>query len=277
MTRHLSLGWAVWAVGPVLAFAPGGRAADWPATVTAGSRGHEVALVQSVLNEAAETSLTVDGIYGPQTSAAVKSFQAANGLAADGTIGPGTWAKLFAGTARYVIEFARGAPPADDLATTEDDSLYECEVRTVRVDARGVRVVATHRGSVMPADMTVKGRVKNGWYPLHLGLHKRQGLTPTAADLKVKTNGTLRPCLVVNEDRAVPVESDNPAKTTSVTIHVHNGYNTGRYSEGCQTLRPSDWGPFIEHFLGEYTRLADWHTPGTYRGRPVGVLVISGP
>lgn len=124
------------AVGVFIVFALDTRAADWPATVKAGDNGYEVALVQSVLNEAGGASLAVDGDFGPRTAAAVESFQAAHGLAADGTVGPDTWTKLFADTTRYVIEFARGASPADDPATTEDDSLHECEVRTVRVDAR---------------------------------------------------------------------------------------------------------------------------------------------
>jgi N-acetylmuramoyl-L-alanine amidase len=32
--------------------------------------------------------VAVDGIFGPQTEAAVKSFQQSNGLAADGIVGP---------------------------------------------------------------------------------------------------------------------------------------------------------------------------------------------
>jgi peptidoglycan hydrolase-like protein with peptidoglycan-binding domain len=38
--------------------------------------------------------VAVDGIFGPQTEAAVKSFQQSNGLAADGIVGPLTWPKL---------------------------------------------------------------------------------------------------------------------------------------------------------------------------------------
>jgi N-acetylmuramoyl-L-alanine amidase len=35
-----------------------------------------------------------DGIYGPQTEAAIKKFQQQNGLVADGIVGPNTWQKL---------------------------------------------------------------------------------------------------------------------------------------------------------------------------------------
>lgn len=36
----------------------------------------------------------LDGVYGRQTEAAVRSFQAANGLLVDGIIGPSTWSRL---------------------------------------------------------------------------------------------------------------------------------------------------------------------------------------
>ncbi len=36
----------------------------------------------------------IDGIYGPQTEAAVKKFQSSHGLTADGIVGPMTWEKL---------------------------------------------------------------------------------------------------------------------------------------------------------------------------------------
>ncbi|MBD2451752.1 N-acetylmuramoyl-L-alanine amidase [Nostoc sp. FACHB-152] len=35
-----------------------------------------------------------DGVYGPQTEAAMKKFQQQNGLTADGIVGPNTWLKL---------------------------------------------------------------------------------------------------------------------------------------------------------------------------------------
>jgi putative chitinase len=54
-----------------------------------GSEGEDVKKLQ--------TKLGVDpiGKFGPKTDAAVRAWQAANGLTADGIVGDGTWAKMF--------------------------------------------------------------------------------------------------------------------------------------------------------------------------------------
>lgn len=57
-------------------------------TLKKGSKGEEVKTLQSKLN------LIADGIFGPITEEAVKAFQKANGLTADGIVGLNTWAKL---------------------------------------------------------------------------------------------------------------------------------------------------------------------------------------
>jgi putative chitinase len=55
-----------------------------------GSTGDDVVKLQQKLG--------VDpiGKFGPKTEAAVKAWQSTNGLTADGIVGPGTWAKMFA-------------------------------------------------------------------------------------------------------------------------------------------------------------------------------------
>jgi peptidoglycan hydrolase-like protein with peptidoglycan-binding domain len=56
--------------------------------LTYGSRGSAVTVVQHLLG------VTADGIYGPVTTAAVRRFQAANGIPTTGNVGPLTWAAL---------------------------------------------------------------------------------------------------------------------------------------------------------------------------------------
>lgn len=69
------------------------------ASITLGlnSTGDEVKRLQESLN-AAGYNLTVDGVFGEQTQAAVKKYQAANGLTESGTVDQSMWAKLNGGS-----------------------------------------------------------------------------------------------------------------------------------------------------------------------------------
>ena len=57
-----------------------------------GSKGDDVKKLQTKLG------LVSDGHYGVLTATSVKKWQAANGLTADGMVGPGTWNKMFGTT-----------------------------------------------------------------------------------------------------------------------------------------------------------------------------------
>lgn len=73
-----------------------------------GSQGEDVKKLQ--------IKLGVDpiGNFGPKTEAAVKAWQSANGLTADGIVGDGTWSKLFAeGTVSAPTVITEPAPVAN--------------------------------------------------------------------------------------------------------------------------------------------------------------------
>ena len=69
-------------------------AAGTQPTVYRGSRGDAVRKLQELLNKKGFDCGAVDGIFGSKTYAAVVAFQKANGLGADGIVGPLTWGKL---------------------------------------------------------------------------------------------------------------------------------------------------------------------------------------
>jgi len=63
---------------------------DYPGSpVGLGSKGASAMLVQSIIGAKA------DGDFGPKSVAALKAWQTANGLTADGSVGPVTWKKMF--------------------------------------------------------------------------------------------------------------------------------------------------------------------------------------
>jgi len=98
--KRLSLGaLAALTVGPTATLAEGGSAVaatgSEPATTTehtislsTESQGRQVEMLQQALGVA------VDGIYGPETEEAVRSFQSERGLTVDGIVGPATIAAL---------------------------------------------------------------------------------------------------------------------------------------------------------------------------------------
>jgi hypothetical protein len=63
-------------------------------TLSPGATGSEVKTLQQALKSLGYDPGTPDGNYGPSTESAVSKFQAANGLATDGVVGPATLAKL---------------------------------------------------------------------------------------------------------------------------------------------------------------------------------------
>jgi peptidoglycan hydrolase-like protein with peptidoglycan-binding domain len=63
-------------------------------TIEPGATGESVRRVQRALRRTPDLGLKVDGIFGPKTEAAVKSFQRGKGLTVDGIVGPRTWAAL---------------------------------------------------------------------------------------------------------------------------------------------------------------------------------------
>ena len=105
--KRLSLGaLAAFSVGPTAGLLEGGASAaraaapEPPATteehaitLTEGSQGRQVELLQRALG-----NVKVDGIYGPETEAAVRSFQSSAGLAVDGVAGPATTSALRMGS-----------------------------------------------------------------------------------------------------------------------------------------------------------------------------------
>ena len=82
---------------PVEALKPSGGAVeagpmvfDYPGIpVGLGSKGAPAMLVQSIIGAKA------DGDFGPKSVASLKAWQTANGLTADGSVGPVTWKKMF--------------------------------------------------------------------------------------------------------------------------------------------------------------------------------------
>ena len=120
-------------------------------TLRMGSRGSAVIDLQTRLASAGFSPGPVDGIFGPRTDGAVRSFQRARGLRIDGIVGPFTWGELL-GTTTPQPAPGTGSPqpgpgsgsipaawsngPVNPPAwrpSTQDHSSIQCSVKSVPV------------------------------------------------------------------------------------------------------------------------------------------------
>src|SRR4029077_4352252 len=69
-----------------------GTLSPWP-VVQNGNQGHPIRTLQFLLR-AHGHNLTVDGMFGPATEAALKAFQSNKGMTADGITSAQTWSRL---------------------------------------------------------------------------------------------------------------------------------------------------------------------------------------
>ena len=135
-------------------------------------------------------------------------------------------------------------------------------------------LAGTFTGSIYPNDMTVKGHLVDGAYPLHLGFHKGGGKARQGASKLVVAYTGIRPALLVNARRGVKVKSDDPKKTESHGVNVHNGQRSGRSSDGCPNIPRDEWDRFIRLFLDAFPDIKDWHALYSNTGKKIGELVV---
>ena len=95
-----------------------------------GTRGGDVYLLQRRLSEWGYYDGRISGIFGNETAAAVRQFQARNGLRVDGVVGPETWEAI-----GYTVRRAAPAAPATTAVSRHDN--LNLLARVVNAEARG--------------------------------------------------------------------------------------------------------------------------------------------
>src|SRR5207248_8920819 len=95
---------------PAATSGPGGgppTTTEHTITLSLESEGRQVQVLQRALGD-----IKVDGIFGPETEAAVRAFQTSHGLAQDGVVGPATGSALraHAATAASFVSFQGTIP-----------------------------------------------------------------------------------------------------------------------------------------------------------------------
>jgi peptidoglycan hydrolase-like protein with peptidoglycan-binding domain len=86
-------------------------------TIRLGAKGNVVRRLQRALRRTPDLGLAVDGLFGPLTEAAVKSFQEGAGLTVDGIVGPLTWNALPDGGPMPTLEEGSSGAVVSSLQT----------------------------------------------------------------------------------------------------------------------------------------------------------------
>ena len=128
-----------------------------PTTVKLGSAGAQVKLLQMDLNKAG-AKLSVDGIFGKKTLAAVKSFQTKNGLKADGIVGPLTHGKI----KTTIVTPAKPGTSKPDTVTAASTNVSSIEVFKKSISKDGKWIIATSKNLTSKDALVLEGTFKNG-------------------------------------------------------------------------------------------------------------------
>lgn len=125
-----------------------------PTTLRSNSRGPEVRQLQELLNRYLQPSpnLSVDGVFGRRTEAAVRLYQAHVGLGIDGIVGPNTWAALEQGVMRSPAE-ADSIPGTFPNAPWMAVAMQEMGQREIRGAVHNPRIIEYHATTTLRAQM----------------------------------------------------------------------------------------------------------------------------
>ena len=193
-----------------------------------GSRGELVALVQLMLNEKGYSCGTADGIFGTKTESAVKSYQRAKGLSADGIVGTNTYAKLF--TDCLLKRGSRG-----ELVKALQTRLNEQGYGAGNTDGIfGSNTEKAVKALQSAAGLAVDGKVgKNTWTALLEG--KAAGV-PASAHFKLSEfkckDGTAVPAkYYANCQKLMNLLEEIRAACGNRAITITSGYRTESYNK----------------------------------------------
>jgi len=206
-----------------------------------GAKGASVTTLQNKLKAAGFNPGTVDGAFGPKTSAAVKAFQKARGLTADGVVGPKTWSALNSvgassgGSGPVLREGAKGA-----AVTALQNRLNALGHNVGAADgAFGPKTEAAVKSFQRAHGLTADGVVgPKTWDKLGIKVSGGSGTTPAPGGGRVVTgyvNGSPRQITLAKVPNGKEMRSDAAAAfnrmhaaaaRAGINLHVNSGFRS---------------------------------------------------
>ena len=263
--KRLSLGaLAALTVGPTATLADGGTAvastSSEPATTTehtislsSESQGRQVEMLQQALG------IPADGIYGPQTEAAVRSFQSEHGLTVDGIVGPQTIAALrphavasTAGVTRDAVDISSEGGSAGNEVSRLQSALHLSTDGTFgpETEAAVRRLQARH-------GLTVDGVVGPATWSL-LGVQGAETLTPPASAAGHDHSAATTTATVADTAEAPSGEQGAPASGNEVSrlqsaLHLSTDGTFGPETEAAVRRLQARHGLTVDGVVGPST------------------------
>lgn len=135
-------------------------------TLRLGAYSDDVRTLQGALKALGLYAGAIDGAFGPRTLAAVKAYQAANGLAVDGIVGPATWTALLAPVVRAPYPIPR-CWPLRCLADGRKPQITSGHKsrNPDRSNHNGVDIMYRYKAGDPPVKIGDSGRTKTWWIP----------------------------------------------------------------------------------------------------------------
>lgn len=203
-------------------------------TLKIGNKGADVKTLQTALNNWGY-GLSVDGIFGAKTEAAVKNYQYKNELSVDGVVGAKTWSKLGYSTAdeitpgRYInklIVHCAATPEGKDFTSQSISNWHEARKFSYYIDPKTKKKMYVGYHYIIHLDGTiencrpeiVRGCHTSGYNANSIGICYIGGVT---SDGKNTPKDTRTPA---QKSSLIRLLKQLKAKYPDASIHGHNEF-----------------------------------------------------
>ena len=213
-------------------------AETWP-KLQKNSAGDAVAQLQEALIELGYLSGKADGTYGDKTVSAVKAFQKANGLTADGTAGEETQKVLFSGNARKATAAAKATetPAAKATATPAPGS------SVLKTGAKGTEVKELQTKLIQLGYLTGKA---DGIY----GTKTEKAVKAFQEASKLTADGVAGEKTLSKLNGSTATSAGSDSQTTSTTASNNAGASSARPS--ASRVQYANWYDKIKAVARKY-------------------------
>lgn len=241
-------------------------------TIRLGSRGQSVLKLQQILG------IPADGVFGPQTRNAVRTFQSSNNLTVDGIVGPSTWRVLNQDSIQPTQSYIRDIINANkDKLVTKTNSKnnriveYDPSEHLIVVGIRGFYESmgsrnSNNRGIYDDAQFVVtpnrivsyQGNTDPGGFRRGSGTGRNKGMACLNTGVWFYGKGPHRGASSFRQCCPFTVTRDgtpNYKDTGWFGINWHTGGDRSTSSLGCQTNKPRDFANLRSYIYSELDRL----------------------